>query len=101
MPAELWRDAVEVAREEGLCATARALRVDYCRLKERLATARMASADAGQAPAFVELDLGQPQDGAKAVLELADRDGRRMRIEVAAVAVERAGLVRTFWSRPS
>ncbi len=101
MPEELWQEAVEVAREEGLYATARTLRVDYCRLKERLSTTRMATAGAGQAPAFVELELGQPHDGGKAVVELSDRDGSRMRIEVAAAAVDVAGLVRTFWSRPS
>lgn len=100
MPEELWQEAVEVAREEGLYATSRALRVDYSRLKERLSTTRLGSAGDGQKPAFMELDLGELHSGGKAVVELSDRDGSRMRIEVVA-AVDVMGLVRTFWSRPS
>ena len=100
MPEELWQEAVELAREEGLYATSRALRVDYSRLKERLSTTRMGSDGDGRKPAFMELDLGQLHGGGKAVVELSGRDGSRMRIEVVA-AVDVMGLVRTFWSRPS
>jgi len=46
MPEELWQEAVEVARVEGVYATSRVLRIDYCRLKERLASAGMAAATA-------------------------------------------------------
>ncbi len=101
MPEELWQEAVEVARVEGLYATSRALRIDYCRLKERLSTTVTAAAVDAQAPAFVELDLGQVHGGGKAVVELSDRDGSRVRVEVAAALVDVMGLVRTFWSRRS
>lgn len=101
MPEELWREAVAVAREEGLYATSRALRVDYSRLKERLSTTVTASAVDGQAAGFMELDLGQLRGGGTVVVELSDRDGSRMRVEVAAAVVDVTGLVRTFWSRRS
>jgi len=101
MPEKLWREAVEVAREEGVYATSRTLRVDYSRLKKRLSTTVTESAVDAQAPAFMELDLGQLHGGGKAVVELSDRDGCRMRVEVTAAMVDVTGLVRTFWSRPS
>jgi len=100
MPEKLWQEAVKVAREEGLYATSRALRVDYGRLKERLSTVTESAVDA-QAPAFVEMDLGQLHGGGTAVVELLDRDGSRMRVEVTAAMVDVTGLVRTFWSRRS
>jgi hypothetical protein len=36
IPEHLWTRAVELARQHGICATARTLRLDYTRLKTRL-----------------------------------------------------------------
>ena len=40
LPEEVWAAAVEVAGEEGIYATARALRLDYANLKRRVEEAR-------------------------------------------------------------
>ena len=106
IPDELWQEAANVARAEGLYSTSRALGVDYGRLKKHVASAEVAAskpAAGGQAaaPAFMELDLGQLQ-GARAVVELTGRDGCGMRVEiVGAAVVDVMALVQTFWCRQS
>jgi hypothetical protein len=40
IPPELWEKAVELAEEQGLCKTARALRLDYGALKKRFIESR-------------------------------------------------------------
>jgi hypothetical protein len=112
-PAELWDAAVEVAREEGVYATARAIRFDSSRLKARMsqtasAGSRVSSARSGtvrkDATAFVAIEVPAPERrGAtsETVVELVGRHGDRMRIVAAAGAVDVVGLAQTFWSQAS
>ncbi len=95
IPKELWDQAVSVARAEGVSAASRALRMDYGRLKERVALSESASGD----DAFVELERGQLGGSVKTVVELQRRDGARMRVETAS-GVDLEGLTRAFcgWS---
>ena len=112
-PAELWDAAVEVARKEGVYATARAIRFDSSRLKARMSEA--ASAGMGvpsarseaarkDARAFVAIEVPAPAGrGAtsETVVELVGRHGDRLRIVAAPGAVDVVGLAQTFWSRAS
>lgn len=115
VPEELWNAAVEVARREGVHATAKALRFDYYGLKARLEGAST-SADAPKqgSTAFVEVAVPSPDVGGspalvgrtavdakgETVVELVGRHGDRMRI-VAAHAVDIVGLAQAFWGRAS
>jgi hypothetical protein len=103
IPEALWNEAVELARVEGVWATARALRFKYERLRERLESASRAECKqvgGSQAkPAFVELGMTELTGGGKVVVELVSRHGDRMRIEVAGAGMDVAGLTQTFWSR--
>jgi hypothetical protein len=103
IPEELWNEAVEVARAEGVWATARALHFQYERLKERMVNApragRQSGGGDGKTTAFVELGMAELSGGGKAVVELVSRHGDRMRVEVPGAGLDLTGLVQTFWSR--
>ena len=72
--------AVEVAREYGVNATARALRLDYYALKKRLE----AAPDPGKAASdFIEISpVGMSSPGTECTVEVEDGNGARMRIEL-------------------
>jgi len=100
VPAEFWSLATELATEHGVSKVARLLAVDYTRLKRLVAApAEGEAATTRHSPAFVELALDAtapvPQS---CVVELADGDGRRLRMELPGHATaELAALARTLW----
>jgi len=77
IPAELWAQAVELATTLGVSPVARALKLDYNRLKQHM----QAGAAAPAPPAFVELSLGVPIAPRGCTLALCDGQGRPLRIE--------------------
>lgn len=110
-PEELWGAAVEVAREQGVYATAKAIRFDSSRLKARMSEApglrapsarsKAAKKDAAQ---FVAIQVSEPEGKAttsEMVVELVGSHGDRMRIVAAPGAVDVIGLAQKFWSRLS
>jgi hypothetical protein len=98
MPAALWAAASALARQHGLYATARALRVDYGSLKKRLGPA-----EAGRvpSPAFVELPPSvRPTGLGPCVIDLEAPRGRRLRIEVTGVTMaDLVTLTQGAWGR--
>ena len=103
MPEALWAEAVEVARTEGIEATARGLRLDRSRLAARMTRAR-AAADGGPAAEvgtrFVELDAGRLGLSPRTVIRLESSDGERIEVELGAgTMVDVAALVDAFWRR--
>jgi hypothetical protein len=88
IPEELWASAAELAGSYGLAKTARALRLDYYSLKERLeASGQPSSPEVNARPAFVEL---VPQGSAavsECTVELEDPRGARMRIHLKGTAM--------------
>jgi len=100
IPEVLWKEAVGVAGVAGLYATARALRLNYERLKERAGQA--AGTQSGNASRFVALELPQLNAGAKLVVALVGRDGEQVRIELSgASGMDVVALAQTFWKRLS
>lgn len=107
VPEELWSQAVEVARVDGVWATSKALRFNYCNLQRRLTSApkvrgRGASIEP-VATEFVEIPRSAiatlPSADAKVIVELVGPRNDRMRIEADPRALDVAALVRAFWSR--
>jgi hypothetical protein len=95
MPEELWAAAVAVAREQGVYAAARGLRVNYDSLKARMGQA--ARADQHAAPTFVELSPTLPMGGS--VVELASAGGQKLTIRLGGGGeINVAELCREFWS---
>jgi hypothetical protein len=100
VPQAMWAEVVEVARVEGIDATARALRVDRARLSARVTEAG-AAADgkmAGEVGGFVELDAGRLGLSARTVVRFHGRDGERLEIGAGA-AIDLAALAEAFWRR--
>jgi hypothetical protein len=99
IPELLWALAVERAREAGVHATARRLRLNYYSLKQRVESAGRPGAPG--TPAFVELvpAVLRPACAAECLIELEDPRGATMRISLKGLeAPDLAALSRAFWS---
>jgi hypothetical protein len=99
VPEELWAEAVEVARVEGVDTTARALRLDRSRLEARMGTEPVAVVAQGGG-GFVELDAGRLGLSARTVVRFHGRDGERLEVELGAgAAIDLAVLTEALWRR--
>jgi len=114
IPKGLWAAAVELARQHGVFPTAKALRLEYGKLKQLVeAAGPVARSKGAKAPAaaprrarstapptFVEL-LSSPAAGlAECLIELEGRRGK-MRIQwKGTTAPDLGGLSRAFWETP-
>lgn len=104
MPEELWRQAVALARQQGLGPVSRGLRVDYGKLKIRYD--QLADHDSGPIPTFsdgfVEIDrahLASPND-TTVTLELSAPDGAKLVVRLnGREPVDLLGLAQAFWRR--
>jgi len=99
IPEEFWEMAVELARVEGVKATARALRLDAGRLEERVGappeagTARMAPLE------YIEIGASEVGlTGQRTSIEVVTAVGDQLRIEVEGV-VDVTAVVRAFAGR--
>ena len=96
IPETLWTSAVKLARQHGLYRTAKALRLDYTKLKA-LVSGNSAAKRKEVAPAFVELLTADQLP--ECVVELENARGKKMRIHLRGVgAPDVALLSRIFWS---
>jgi hypothetical protein len=95
IPEELWREAAGLGAAYGIHRTAKALRLDYYSLKNRVAVA----AESGvNGPEFVEvLGDGLPTARPECVIEVEDTGGVTMRIRLTGgEGPDVAALVRAF-----
>lgn len=104
IPEALWKEAAGIARVEGVWATARALHMNDERLRERVGSAQAGASNGGKGEkpsGFIDLGTAAGLGGGgKTVLELARRDGERLRIDVSdASRVDVVALARGLWSR--
>jgi hypothetical protein len=100
IPESLWTSAVKMARAYGVNRTARALRVDYYSLKERVESKVSSSgvSKKNTSSTFVELAAPAIASTCECLLELEDVAGAKMRIHVKGVEVpDLAALSRSFW----
>jgi hypothetical protein len=97
IPEALWSQAAELAATHGVAKVAATLRLDYVRLKRRVAERAVAAASPpSAAPAFVELTLPPREPGC--VLSLSNAVGHCLRIEwTRPLATEVAAVARSLW----
>jgi hypothetical protein len=79
MPAELWEAAADVAREQGVSRTARALGLDYQNLKSRAQVGKPV-----ETARFVEWT--PPEPAAVCRIEIESANGTRIKMELPSVA---------------
>jgi len=110
LPDSLWAAAGELARQHGVNRTAKALHLEYGKLKERaeapgqekkvvrkVRSAIPRHAESTAAPTFMELITPRSGSAASAVVELEGPRGR-MKIELKGVATaELVALSRALW----
>ena len=106
IPDRLWAAAAELAREHGVFHTAKALRLEYGKLKRLMESAKpvMKASPAGPRrtrsmapPAFVELMTSPTIGLSECVIELEGRRGK-MRIQwKGTTAPDLGGLSRALW----
>ena len=104
MPDDLWSAAVSLARTHGVSPIARALGLDYGRLKQRAAgTSEMGGGNGRGSGGFIELntaDLIVPPARTETVLEFSGSDGSKLVVRLAGQgAVDVGGLADAFWRR--
>ena len=100
IPEELWNEAADVAQVAGVHATARALRFNYERLKER--AGQSSGKQSGNASEFVAFELPPVKGGANLVVDLLGRGGEQVRIALSGLSgLDVVALAQTFWKRPS
>jgi len=98
MPEELWAAAAKTARRHGVYPTARALGLEYNKLK-RLTQATSQPENELPAPTFVELIAAPPAGGSACRIEMEGPRGGRMKIELPTASVELVvGLCLVVWS---
>jgi hypothetical protein len=98
IPEMLWASAVELAREHGLHRTARALRLNYYSLKERLPSVEGTSCRSQKKATFVEL-LPPGASGLSAcTIEMENAQGGKMKIHLQGLGTpDLAVLGNSFW----
>ena len=101
LPESLWAEAVKLAGRYGVSRTARALRVGYCSLKDRVEKQTGSSAagsPAAGAATFLELAVSPRSGAGECILEWEDAGGGKMRVHLKGVEVpDLVALSRSFW----
>lgn len=99
LPDALWTSAATLARTHGVGTVARTLRLDYNKLKRQVSSPAQAVPVA--TASFVELQPRQwvSEVGAVCRIELCDRTGAKMRLELPCDPATVVGLAQAFWRR--
>ena len=96
IPDELWSAAIEVARRDGVNATAAALHLDGGKLKRRMLAADSVPSKAVP-PTFVELVAPTTVDLCECTIELEGRKGKLRIHWKGATSADVAALSRALW----
>jgi hypothetical protein len=95
IPNRLWNSAVKVAMQCGLGRTAKALRLNYYALKKRIDAYAI---DQPSTPAFIELTAAPTESVQECSIELENRCGDKMRIQIKGMnAFDLNALSSAFW----
>ncbi len=100
LPEALWTSAAAVAATHGVGSVARSLRLDYNKLKRQVPQHPTSSALVSTT-AFVELPLPTSVPLASSVcrIELSDRTGTKMTVDLPYDPTAVMGLAQAFWRR--
>lgn len=99
LPEALWHAATDLARTQSPSRVARVLRLDYYKLRKRLAGTPSLLATP---PVFVELKVASMfgSGPGESAVEMSDGTGARMALRVRHDVATLVALAESFWSRP-
>ena len=100
IPEELWRDSAKAAREHGISAVTKILRLDYKRLKERtgIEGACRGKKTSAVPSTFIELRAPGPDSSSANAIEIQRSGGSSVRIEFKnEMTVELSRLSERLW----
>lgn len=98
IPEILWDEAAKLCRDHSVSKVARALRLDYYGLRNRVSKAK--DADPGPDLGFVKLALEMPPVSAPEwKAEMETRNGAKMTLSVKGTPRDWVELSRVFWSQ--
>jgi hypothetical protein len=102
LPERLWSSAVDLAREQGVSPVARALRLDYNRLKHRLEVSQPSGSPPRVEPShppFIEIGLPTVRESPPCIVTIEDGSGVCLTVQVpTGCASELAGVVKALWT---
>lgn len=100
IPESLWRSATKLAKKHRPASIAHALGLDYYALKQRLETANKDGRSEREAKAsFIEVLPFTPASHCECTLEIEDRRGAKMKLELKGVSAgDLAAVSRALWS---
>lgn len=100
LPDDLWAAASALAGSEGVSWVARALHLDYYRLKRRCSEGAGNATKPDRPPSFVEVDLGAslPEPTGRWRIDLRDGSARCVAIEIGHDIPALVAVVEAFWS---
>ena len=100
IPDHLWMAAVSLYPEFSVHRIARALRLDYNKLKHYIRLQPQVSRPPTTIPEFIELSFNEPNFSCEYVVEMQQDDGSQMRIMVSkGESSDLLSLAQLFWSR--
>lgn len=100
LPEPLWESAVGLARIHGINRVARALRLDYYRLKRRVEASPAIKLPPPSQPDFVEVEMDQVTEPSQCKIEFEEPNGSKMKIGlVGNSSTQLVALVQAFWAR--
>jgi hypothetical protein len=101
IPGRLWAAAARMANTYGISRTAKALRVNYQTLKQRIDEGAAGTGEGGKSAAtFLELAPSARAGNCQCTLELEDGSGAKLRVHLQGMEMpDLAALSRSFWDR--
>jgi len=100
IPEDLWIAAVKLAKKYRPARVAHTLGLDYNGLKQRLKTAKQHGTSEPQSqPGFIELFPFAPSSHCQCTMEIEDRRGAKMKLELKGMSAgDVAAVSRALWS---
>ena len=103
IPEELWQAAISLCENQSIYEISKALHLSYTKLKERVSTSNALDvSESSSHPGFVALDFGPSALHPEYVIEMEEKNGTKMRVQVKGERdLDLPGLVQSFWMRSS
>ena len=103
IPEDLWQAAISLCENNSIYEISKALHLSYTKLKERVSISKaIDEPESPSHPGFVELDFGQAVIPLEYVVEMEEKNGAKMRVQIKGEnGFDLLELVKTFWARTS